>query len=462
MIDCGSGVRLERAQHCTISDGVVLVSDHYYPPAPGPHPTLLMRQPYGRDIASTVVYAHPVWFASHGYNVVIQDVRGRGDSEGDFYPFRTEGRDGAETIRWLRTRSESNGKIGMYGFSYQGLTQLLAAAEQPEGLICIAPAQTACDLYHGWFYRQGALRLASSLGWGLQMLKADARRRKLRAASDGLEKAWTDLRSQPLVTPYGLHPQLQHEGLPTYVHDWITHDTPGPYWAALDVSESLDRITVPALHLSGWFDTYLGGSVAGFLAMSAHLDQYLVAGPWVHIPWGEMIGEHNLGPEALLDTDALLLRWFNHWLKGSGEFAHEPRIRHFALGANRWCVAESFPHSASLSICTAQAAPIRAKATALSRPHLPPLPNRATFSSTILRSRSSAQEVRLRCRVPSIKPRWNWATTSWSTPVLPCPNQSTYSDRRGSSSTRSPLPATPTSPPNWCVCAPMVKPILSA
>ena len=347
MIDCGSGVRLERGVRCTMPDGVVLVSDHYYPPQPGPHPTLnptlLMRQPYGRDIASTVVYAHPVWFAAHGYNVVIQDVRGRGDSEGDFYPFRNDGADGAETIRWLRTREESNGKIGMYGFSYQGLTQLLAAAEQPEGLACIAPAMTACDLYHGWFYRQGALRLASSLGWGLQMLKADARRRKLRAASDGLEKAWIDLRSQPLFTPYGSHPQLQPEGLPTYVHDWLTHDEPGPYWSALDVSESLQRITVPALHISGWFDTYLGGSVDGFLALSRHPHQYLVAGPWVHIPWGELIGEQNLGPEALLDTDTLLLRWFNHWLKGSGEFAAEPRIRHFALGANRWFAAETFP-----------------------------------------------------------------------------------------------------------------------
>jgi uncharacterized protein len=325
-------------------DGVVLVSDHYYPPGPGPHPTLLMRQPYGKDIASTVVYAHPVWFAAHGYNVVIQDVRGRGDSEGEFYPFRSEGSDGAETIRWLRSRPECNGKIGMYGFSYQGITQLLAAAEQPEGLMCIAPAQTACDLYHGWFYRQGALRLASSLGWGLQMLKGDAKQYKLRAASDGLEKVWADLRSQFLFTPYGLHPQLQHEGMPSYVIDWFTHHLPGPYWSDLDVTGSLPLITIPALHLSGWFDTYLSGSVAGFLAMARHADhQYLVAGPWVHIPWGELAGEHNLGPEALLDTDALLLRWFNHWLKDSGEFAHEPHIRHFALGANRWFGAETFP-----------------------------------------------------------------------------------------------------------------------
>jgi putative CocE/NonD family hydrolase len=344
MIDCGSGVRLERAVRCTMSDGVVLVSDHYYPPEPGPHPTLLMRQPYGRDIASTVVYAHPVWFAAHGYNVVIQDVRGRGDSEGDFYPFRKEGRDGAETIRWLRTRPEANGAVGMYGFSYQGMTQLLAAAEQPPGLVCIAPAQTACDLYHGWFYRQGALRLASSLGWGLQMMKADARRRKLRVASDGLEKAWADLRIQPLVTPYGLHPQLQHAGMPCYVRDWFNHSLPGPYWSSQDVSESLARITVPALHLSGWFDTYLSGSVAGFLAMAAHAEnQYLVAGPWIHIPWGELVGEQNLGPEALLDTDSLLLRWLNHWLKNSGEWTAQPRIRHFALGANRWFDAEAFP-----------------------------------------------------------------------------------------------------------------------
>ena len=118
-VDCGNGVRLERGVRCRMSDGVELVSDHYYPfqkepPQPGPFPTLFMRQPYGRDIASTVVYAHPVWFARHGYNVVIQDVRGRGDSEGEFYPFRNEARDGAESIAWLRARPESNGRVGMY------------------------------------------------------------------------------------------------------------------------------------------------------------------------------------------------------------------------------------------------------------------------------------------------------------------------------------------------------------
>jgi hypothetical protein len=132
--------------------------------------------------------------------------------------------------------------------------------------------------------------------------------------------------------------------MPGYVQDWFTHPLPGPYWSALDVSESLERIKVPALHLSGWFDTYLSGSVAGFLRLAVQAEnQYLVAGPWVHIPWGELVGDQNLGSEALFDTDSLLLRWFNHWLKQSGEFDREPRIRHFALGVNRWFETESFP-----------------------------------------------------------------------------------------------------------------------
>jgi hypothetical protein len=333
-----------------MSDGIHLVSDHYHPPQNGPQPALLMRQPYGRDIASTVVYAHPVWFARQGYNVVIQDVRGRGDSEGEFYPFRREGRDGAETIAWLRTRDGCDGRIGMYGFSYQGATQLLAAAEQPEGLLCISPGMTACDLYHGWFYRQGALRLSSTLSWGLQMLKADARRKKLRDTSDRLEHAWANLAAQTNFLPIREHPALHGEGAPTYVLDWFDHSEPDDYWGSLDISKKINRINVPALHFSGWYDTYVEGSIQGFMDLSqqaatefARAHQYLVAGPWQHIPWGDRIGTSDFGPEALIDTDAILLRWFNHWLKDSGEFTSEPRVRHFALGENSWHAAGTFP-----------------------------------------------------------------------------------------------------------------------
>ena len=351
LVDCGSGVRLERGVAVAVRDGTRLISDHYYPPGEGPFPTLLMRQPYGREIASTVVYAHPVWFARAGFHVVIQDVRGRGDSEGDFYPFRHEGTDGFDTISWLVSHSACNGKIGMYGFSYQGATQLLAAAEQPPGLVAIAPWMTAHDLFNGWFYHHGALRLADTIGWGIQMLRGDARRRQLASVSEELEAAWLQVRQQSQFAPYAELPALAHKGLPSYVRDWIEHPSRDDYWNELDIAARVASVRVPALHLSGWYDLFLRGSIAGYLALSdaGAPHQFLVAGPWIHIPWGDRIGDSYLGEAALFDTDKLLLRWFNHWLKGTEEFAHEPRIRHFALGANRWFEADSWGGKESLT-----------------------------------------------------------------------------------------------------------------
>jgi uncharacterized protein len=342
LIDCGSGVRLERAVTAVMRDGIKLVSDHYYPPGDGPFPTLLMRQPYGRAIAATVVYAHPVWFARAGYHVVIQDVRGRGDSEGDFYPFRQEGSDGFDTLSWLVSHSACNGKIGMYGFSYQGMTQWLAAAEHPPGLLAIAPWMTAHDLYEGWFYQQGVLRLADTIGWGIQMLREDARRRQLTPVSAELEAAWVQARQPAFFAPYGELPVLAHKGLPSYVRDWIEHRSRDDYWSALDIRDRVASLRLPALHLSGWYDLFLRGSVAGFRAFSAAgvPHQYLIAGPWLHIPWGDRVGDMSLGEAARFDTNKLLLRWFNHWLKGTDDFAGEPVVRHFVLGANCWTASD--------------------------------------------------------------------------------------------------------------------------
>ena len=349
-VDCGNGVTVERGVKFKLKDGTVLASDHYYPTGDSPAPTLLVRQPYGRDIATTVVYAHPVWFARHGYNVVIQDVRGRGDSGGRFYPFRHEGKDGAETIDWLATRPECNGRIGMYGFSYQGTTQLLAAAEQPKALKCIAPAQTVGDLYHGWFYHHGVLRLAGAIGWATQMLRGDAHHLKLKKPGAALDAAWANLAPTYQAAPYGELPHLKAKGLPSYYRDWITHQQHDTYWSSQDLSRRWSDITLPTLHVIGWYDKYLHGSIDLFENLArragtefARDNQFLVAGPWTHIPWGNFVGEVDFGPKALLDTDALLIRWFNHWLKDSGEFAQEPKLNLFALGANDWHQPKSWP-----------------------------------------------------------------------------------------------------------------------
>ncbi len=142
---------------------------------------------------------------------------------------------------------------------------------------------------------------------------------------------------------------------------WISHRhadaDESTFWAQLDISTRIHRIQVPALHISGWYDIYLEGSVAGYVALRqgagtafARDHQYLLAGPWVHIPWSDRIGDQCLGPAANLDTDALLLRWFNHWLKDSGEFAAEPRVSHFTLGEDEWRSADEWPTEAPLTL----------------------------------------------------------------------------------------------------------------
>ena len=295
----------------------------------------------------------PVWFARHGYHVAIQDVRGRGGSGGEFYPFRHEGRDGAEidcvaAQAFGLQRSHRHVRLLV-----PGRDATARRGRTARGLVCIAPHMTAADLYHGWFYHHGALRLSSTLGWGIQMLREDARRKGLREATNKLESAWANVRTQAAHTPYASHPAIADPALPGYVRNWLSHRDPGDYWTGQDISTRYDRILVPALHIAGWFDTYLEGSIAGYLALRNHAGsefardhQYLFAGPWVHIPWGDRAGEADFGEAANLNTDDILLRWFNHWLKDSREFDSEPRIRYFALGPNQWRDALEWPRPA--------------------------------------------------------------------------------------------------------------------
>ena len=171
-------------------DGTRLISRFWSPPVGnGPWPALLMRQPYGRAIASTVTYAHPSWYAAHGFLVVVQDVRGRGDSEGDFRGFGQEAPDGADAVRWVRQLPNCNGRVGTYGFSYQGLSQLLNAAGSPDALPdCLAPAMAGLDERRHWASEGGAHWWALGLGWGLQLAAQ-------RCARDGDAEGWQAIRA---------------------------------------------------------------------------------------------------------------------------------------------------------------------------------------------------------------------------------------------------------------------------
>ncbi|MEO1590112.1 MAG: CocE/NonD family hydrolase [Cyanobacteria bacterium J06632_22] len=316
-------------------DGVRLDADVYVPDGPGPFPVLLMRQPYGREIASTVVYAHPTWYATHGYMVVIQDVRGRGTSEGDFRLFTHEVEDGYDTVEWAANLPESNGRVGMYGFSYQGMTQLYAAQSQPSALKALAPAMAGTDLYQDWAYENGALRLQAGLGWALQLAAETARLKGETAAFTALRAASRNL---PLHGPVTAYPELMQQYAPdSYWHDWIAHPQDDAYWQAL--TPDLSQVDLPMLHIGGWFDPYLTGDLRRYKTMTGPKSspQQLWVGPWGHIPWHRKVGAVDFGPEAMNPIDTLQIRWFDQFLKGQDTgILTGPTVHLFEMGSNRW------------------------------------------------------------------------------------------------------------------------------
>ncbi|MBD2089539.1 CocE/NonD family hydrolase [Microcoleus sp. FACHB-1515] len=318
-------------------DGIRLDADVYYPDADGEFPVLLMRQPYGRSIASTVVYAHPTWYAAQGYIVVIQDTRGRGTSEGEFSLFGHEVEDGEDTVNWVSQLSRSTGVVGMYGFSYQGMTQLYAASAKPSALKAIAPAMVGYDLYHDWAYENGAFCYQQSLGWAIQLAAETARRK-------GDESAYKRLYAAariPLQDPVNVRSLLLEELAPdSFYHDWIAHPTPDEYWQNL--KPNLQDVDLPMLHVGGWFDIYLRGTMRLYREMAERTQpQHLYVGPWAHLPWSRRVGAIDFGAAANHDIDRIQIRWFDHFLKGKDTgLLDEPPVHCFEMFGDRW---RSFP-----------------------------------------------------------------------------------------------------------------------
>ncbi|KAF9118168.1 hypothetical protein BGX30_004783 [Mortierella sp. GBA39] len=237
-------------------DGITLYADVYRPAEEGTYPVLLMRQPYGRKIASTVTYAHPVWYAARGYIVVIQDVRGRGDSEGEFTPFLSEAEDGYDTVEWAAGLEGASGKVGMYGFSYQGATQWAAASQHPPHLAAIAPAMTAADLYHGWMYTFGSFDLQSCLPWAYQLARDTARRKGDAEAEAACSRVMSDPSGVLAQLPLAQGHPLLEAYLPAYF-DWLGHPAYDEYWSRLNWLDAFKEQPVPALHIAGWYDFLL-------------------------------------------------------------------------------------------------------------------------------------------------------------------------------------------------------------
>jgi uncharacterized protein len=335
---------------CTYTrDGVRLDADVYRPDVKGDFPVLLMRQPYGRNIASTVVYAHPSWYAAHGYIVVIQDVRGRGTSEGEFKLFAHEIADGEDSVNWAAKLPGSNGNVGMYGFSYQGMTQLYAAAAKPDALKAICPAMIGYDLYNDWAYEGNAFCLQTNLLWALQLATETARLQKNERAYQALSAAARNLPSHDVTPNY---PEVIKFFAPdSYYHDWINHPQPDTqknnYWQELSPKTHLQNVDLPMFHIGGWFDTYLRGTLNLYNDMTSRSQyrQQLLIAPWAHIPWGRKVGAVDFGVNAISPVDNMQICWFNKFLKGetdAGLFDLSP-VWLFEMGSNIWHNYPSIP-----------------------------------------------------------------------------------------------------------------------
>lgn len=348
------GVSVERNVEAMMRDGTILRADIYRPEVSGKYPVLLQRTPYDKTVAQQITYQHPAWYARRGYIVVIQDPRGRFASDGEFRPFHDEATDTADTIEWAASLPESNGKVATYGFSYPGAVQLLGAAEQPTGLVCIAPGFTGSDFFDGWTYVGGAFSLAFIVSWVQPLLALpDALKREDLVAAIALAQRANDFPGLYWTQPLETFPLLKDADVAPYFFEWLEHDTRDDYWKAISIRERFDRITAPALHVGGWYDTFVEGTLENFAALSASADddparaQRLVIGPWIHIPWAPINGVRNFGREGRNLVDELQARWFDFWLKGEGTLDDWAPVRLFVMGDNEWRDYDAWPPSSA-------------------------------------------------------------------------------------------------------------------
>lgn len=352
------GVDLERAVAVPMRDGCRLASDIYRPDRAGPpRPVIVLRTPYGRGFATQANLAHPAWYARRGFIVVVQDVRGRFDSEGDFEPFVHEAVDGHDTIEWAARIEGSNGRVGTYGASYAGYIQFLAAATQPPSLGAICPTISGFDLRDGMLFTNGVFELAFGAWWAALLATESARRtenrtldRALRAFAGDPDKAY------PLSSPADVLPEAPETA---FYRSWLARRADDGYWSAISARAVCERIEVPALHVTGWWDAFVDGSLEAYhqLAARGAAEQQLVIGPWSHAPWAARIGAADYGePADRRFVDERLAAFLERHLAaggeegGEGEAAgrggparQEPRVRYFRLGDNAWHTASDWP-----------------------------------------------------------------------------------------------------------------------
>jgi putative CocE/NonD family hydrolase len=311
---------------------------------------LLQRTPYNK-MGGSVDFAYKA--AAHGYVVVIQDVRGRYTSEGDWYTFVHEAEDGYDTVEWAAALPHSDGRVGMFGGSYVGATQMLAATAHPPHLAGICPVVTASNYHDGWTYQGGAFEQWFDESWTSGLAQDTLNRAVQNASNARRGENVLPLADYPLfnfATPGSV--STATATLAPYFLDWLAHPNYDEYWKQLTLEDRYPDIRVPALHIAAWYDIFLGGSLRNYAGLKARAGteearkgQQLLVTIGGHAGSGRKIGEVDFGPEAeKFDEGDITLRWYDFIFRGvKNDFGNGKRVKLFVMGLNQWRDEDDWP-----------------------------------------------------------------------------------------------------------------------
>jgi len=337
----GDSMHIQYNAAIPMSDGTVLSAAICRPDNSGTFPTMLIRTCYTK-------WSRPLreraaaWVAA-GYVFIIQDVRGRGDSDGRFYPLIHERGDGNETIDWIARQPWSDGSVVMTGGSYAGWTQLYPACDSHPALKTVAATTTPPDPDRS-FPRDNGMLSPAAAAW--------------LASLDGHTNQNID--EADIAGAFEKRPIVdfdQHIGRHlTAWRDWTKHPPGSAYWREQSYQKLLLSSTVPMLHISGWYDDCLAGATENFAAMSTRaIDpdtrtrQRLVVGPWMHNTIGKRhSGSTDYGETAEIDMGEFQRNWFDAILRGEED--ESAPVRLFVMGRNEWIEEQSWPIARTLYV----------------------------------------------------------------------------------------------------------------
>ena len=339
--------RLMLHQPVPMRDGVHLSADVWLPPEGDRFPALLVRTIYNN--ADPRYLAWMPAFVAAGYAVVLQDCRGRHDSDGTWDPYICEVTDGDDTVEWVGTQPWCDGQVAMFGVSYLGFTQTVSAPLRNPHLKALVPIASQQD---NW----GHHRVSGALHWSALLFFGVLIGRTMQTEPMNLLDADTLAHHLPLVTALEAN-----VGRSDYYRGVIENDRYDEWWSRYSLRHRYADVDVPAYFMTGWFDSLLHETLAVFQGWKANARSNdarrltrIVVGPWSHqvAPWG---ARANLGPggefeavafgaHAHVDNIGEHLRWYDARLRGidTGIDA-EPPVHLFVMGANVWRDEQDWP-----------------------------------------------------------------------------------------------------------------------